>query len=246
MITISLSRYILIPLLLSLLLSSGCGGLPEYAQPHFFPADRTISGDTFTYRELTRADFQATSVPDRLSKHKKRLNAHTTVSIRPVFGAKYIVSKGMIGEQQLFHGRVENLAFEAVMIPEQSWWNPAVGSKRRDYVLQHEQIHFALMELAAKQLTLKVKEDPFLVSVYGNSVIDVKRDLSEELGRLLEETQRLSLESHTDFDEDTSMRHNPDIQQEWYDDVLAELLSLSVSNFAGSRSKQKGEIEHIQ
>ncbi|MFW2369057.1 MAG: hypothetical protein ACN4GW_21790 [Desulforhopalus sp.] len=246
MITISQSRYILILLLFYLSLSSGCGGLPEYAQPHLYPGGKTISGDALTYRELTQSDFQATSVPDRLSKYKKKLNAHTAVSIRPVFGAKYIVSKGMIGAQHIFHGRVENLAFEAVMIPTQSWWNPAVGSKKRDYVLQHEQIHFALMEVAAKKLTLKVKGDPFVISAYGNSVLDVKRKLREEIGRLLEKTQRLSLESHTDFDEDTSMRHNPVVQQEWYDEVMAELLSLSVSNFSGSGPEQKGKSEHIQ
>lgn len=176
-----------------------------------------------TYRKLTRADFQATSVPVRLSKHKRRLNAHTAVSIRPVGGAKYIITSGMIGEQQLFHGRAENLAFEAVMFPEESWWNPAVANKRQIYVLQHEQIHFALMELEARKMTLKVKENPMIVYVYGNSVIEVRRELRERIGQLLDESQRLTLQTHTEFDEDTSMRHNPQVQQEWYDKVMAEL-----------------------
>lgn len=219
----SVKRNLLLNLLLLSLLSSGCGGLPDYAQPHLSSGWGSLPENIITYRKLTRADFQATTVPGRLSKHKRKLNAHTAVSIRPAVGARYIITHGMIGDQRVFHGRIENLVFEAVMIPEQSWWNPAVSKKRQSYVLQHEQIHFALMELEAKKLSQRVKEDSAVTYAYGNSASEVKRELGQLIAQLLDESQRLTLKSHTEFDEDTSMQHNPKAQQEWHDRVMSKL-----------------------
>lgn len=222
--------------LFSLLLSNGCGSLPDYAQPHLSPGDGRIPENSIPYRELTRADFQAVSVPARLSNHQKRLNAHTAVTIRPVAGAEYIITQGMIGDQQIFHGRVEHLAFEAVMIPGQSWWNPAVGEKRQPYVLQHEQIHFALMQIEARKLTLRVSGDPLATTVYGSSAAGIRSELRAVIERLLEESQRLMLKSHTEFDEDTSMQYNPGAQQEWHDKVKAELERFSGSSHIGPQN----------
>lgn len=238
--------YLLFAILCSLLLTGGCGGLPDYAQPHLSTAGGALSQNSVAYRKLTRADFMATSVPERLSKHKKRLNAHTAVSIRPVAGAKYIFTRGMIGDQPVYHGRVENLAFAAVMIPEQSWWNPTIGKKRQVYVLQHEQIHFALMELAARKLTQRVKEDPFIASVYGSSALEVRSELQKVIERLLEDSQRLTLKSHTEFDEDTSMRYSPAVQQEWHDEVMAELARLPDGSHPGTSFKTPKEGKQIQ
>jgi hypothetical protein len=40
--------------------------------------------------------------------------------------------------QSYFFGRIERLGFEAVMLPDQSWWNPKMPPNMRGYVLQHE------------------------------------------------------------------------------------------------------------
>lgn len=227
---------LLLIILCSLLLICGCGGLPDYAQPHLSSAGGYIPQNSIPYRELTRSDFRAVSVPARLGTHKKRLNAHTAVSIRPVAGAEYTITRGMIGDQQVYHGRVEHLAFEAVMIPGQSWWNPAVVKKRQPYVLQHEQIHFALMELAARKLTRTVNGDSRVASVYGGSAAEIRSELQEVIGQLIEESQRLALKSHTQFDEDTSMQYNPGVQQAWHDKVMAELERLSGSSHVKPRT----------
>lgn len=217
-------------ILFSLLLICGCSGLPDYAQPHLSSDGEHIPENSFPYRALTRSDFQAVSVPARLSRHQHRLNAHTAVSIRPVAGAQYIITGGMIGDQQIYHGRVEHLSFEAIMIPEQSWWNPAVAKRRQPYVLQHEQIHFALMELAARKLTRRINGDPRVASVYGRSAAEIRSELQEVIAQLIEESQRLALKRHTEFDEDTSMQYNPEVQQAWHDKVMAELEGLSGSS----------------
>ena len=116
------------------------------------------------------------------------------------------------------------------MIPGQSWWNPGVVKKRQPYVLQHEQIHFALMELAARKLTRMVTGDPRIASVYGRSAAEIRRELQQIIGQLIEESQGLALKSHTEFDEATSMQYNPEAQQAWHDKVMAELEELSGSS----------------
>ena len=48
--------------------------------------------------------------------------------------------------------RVHNLAFTAFMDRDCSWWNPQYTGLPHEYILEHEQIHFALFEIAARRL----------------------------------------------------------------------------------------------
>ena len=55
-------------------------------------------------------------------------------------------------------GTISQLKFKTVFVPECSWWNPNLAKNGENYVLQHDQIHFALTELAARKLTSKVSD----------------------------------------------------------------------------------------
>ena len=200
-------------------LLSGCAGLPHYAQPHISPIVGPLPENVVTYRDLNRKDFQAMSLPDHIKEYSKRLNAHTAVSIRPVSQSKYIVSSTYYNGHKVYSGYVEQLVFEAVMIPDRSWWNLDAPKNRERYILQHEQIHFALMERSARKLTEKAAAESASLIAFDSSYDAARKSLVEIVGNMIKESQLLSLHEHTMFDEETSQFYSPKDQQRWYDEV---------------------------
>jgi len=227
MITISLQNVFLEIIVFLLVFMGSCARLPDYAQPHFYQNTDPLPLNLITYRYLTRADFQANQLPLHLQEHRKRLNAHTAVSIRPVPTVKLLISSAQIYNQEVYCGQIEQLSFEAVMIPEESWWNPRLAKGREVYVLQHEQIHFALMEIAARQLTIRVARDKGALTVFDSSDEAVKEQLMARIAGLMAESRTNVLKEHTAFDEDTSMRYAPKDQQRWWESVTAKLENLA-------------------
>ena len=113
------------------------------------------------------------------------------------------------------------------MIPEESWWNPHLRKGREGYVLQHEQIHFALMEIAARKLTVQMVKEKNNLMVVAPSFEAVKIRLMEKINELIAESRTNVLEEHTSFDEATSMHYNPKDQKRWWKRVTTELQALS-------------------
>ena len=212
-----------VPLLL--LLVAGCTTLPEYARPRMVPADtvQKLSSPGITYRPLTIADFQATSLSRTMGTHEGHVNAHSCIRIRPTADTRFsIVPQRFAGTVQYF-GSIEHIGFEAVLIPECSWWNPRMPANMHAYVLQHEQIHFAISELAARRATRKARSLARTYLAIGATRQEVLSELQAEVKSLLKEAIRESLKEHTAFDEDASMSPNPRLQRWWYDDVTARL-----------------------
>ena len=150
-----------------------------------------LGGEVVGYRLLVKEDFQAAN-----SGHLWGNIAH---------GAEICVQ--IIPSQD----HEQTGAFRAVMKPSCSFWNEAVGkvgtlgglsgvsvipglptSQPEWYVLQHEQIHFAIMEVAARRLSARIAEIPA-----------ERRDASS-----IESAYRLTLdhtrERHAKFDAATS------------------------------------------
>ena len=214
-------------LVLILLFAGACAQLPDYAQPHLQQNTGPLPLNVITYRDLTRKDFQAAELPPHLQGHAKRLNAHTAVSIRPVSTSRYLISSALYHDQNLYYGRVERLSFEAVMIPENSWWNPHLKKVREAYVLQHEQIHFALMEIAARRLNAEVVREKATLTLFDSSYEAVRTKLVERVNELMKESRKEVLKEHTAFDEETSMRYDQKVQQGWWERVTAQLQNLA-------------------
>lgn len=210
-----------------LILLAGCSRLPDYSQPRIYPSDTALPALVVAYRDLVVADFQAEHPPDYLRDHAQHMNAHTAVAIRTISGAQYILSPPDDSNgTQMYSGRVENLAFEAVMIPAHSWWNPSLAKERFAYVLQHEQIHFALMEVAARRLSGRAAKEQARLTVFDTSNEAVKKRLLAEIDQWLAESERDVLREHTEFDQATSRRYAPEVQQQWYERVAKELNEL--------------------
>jgi len=93
----------------------------------------------------------------------------------------------------------------------------------RSYVLQHEQIHFALTELAALQLTRdshKWASDVLVIELTPNEVlVELNRQINERINAAM----KASLKRQAQFDEDTSLFYNPKWQQWWASSVEDEL-----------------------
>ncbi len=214
-------------ILLGLILLVGCSRLPNFSKPRVEATDAFRSSKVISYRDLTVGDFHAKVLPEDLRSNQQDLNAHTSIAIRTLSGAKYVFSLQGDDSSQLWCGNAEKLAFEAVMLTEKSWWSSTLAKDKEVYVLQHEQIHFAMMEVAARQLTRRVtKERAQFVNCAAN-IEDVKDKMSAIVDRYIAELENETLRRHEEFDEATSRLYAPKVQQKWFDRVMRELLELS-------------------
>ena len=210
---------------LSLALIPACARLPEYARPRMVQADelRQALATGFPYRPLTPDDFRAASLSEQLAEHAERINAHATTLIRLTADSSFRITSGDLYGQSYFFGRIERLAFEAVMLPDRSWWNPKIPANVRGYVLQHEQIHFALTELTARQLTIDIQQWASDVLVMEPTPQEVRAELSRQIKDRINAAMEVNLKRQAEFDEDTSLFFSPKWQQWWSLTVEEEL-----------------------
>jgi hypothetical protein len=210
---------------LSLALIPACARLPEYARPRMVQADelRQALATGFPYRPLTPDDFRAASLSEQLAEHAERINAHATTLIRLTADSSFRITSGDLYGQSYFFGRIERLAFEAVMLPDRSWWNPKIPANMRGYVLQHEQIHFALTELAARHLTSDTHKWASDVLVIKPTPQEVRAELAQQIKDRVNAAMEANLKRQAEFDEDTSLFYNPKWQQWWSWTVEDEL-----------------------
>lgn len=214
--------------LILLALLTGCARLPDYALPRAerLVYDPAMIEDAFTYRQLTRADFQATTLPPDRAMHEASINAHTCIRIRPAKDSRFTVSRAWYGDSRVYIGGIESISFEAIMIPGCSWWNPAIPAGNRAYVLQHEQIHFALVELTARHLTVRSREAIKTFMAIHPTPEAARAEVGATIKEWIRSAMAESLAEHTAFDEDTSLFHSPKRQDWWMEKVHGELAQL--------------------
>jgi hypothetical protein len=215
-------------LLLLLMAFIGCARLPDYA----LPRSSTLVGDpamleaAFTYRQLTRADFKAPGLMSALTMHESSINAHTCTRIRPTRDSRFSVSRSRFNGSVVYIGSIEHIGFEAIMIPGCSWWNPALPAHRKAYVLQHEQIHFALVEVSARQLTVDAREKAKTFMTIHPTMAAAKAEISTTVQQWIQSATQASMATHTAFDKDTSLFYSPRWQRHWLEKVERQLADL--------------------
>ena len=180
------------------------------------PADYRAT-DTIRYRALTRADYRAAEPPAHVAAHARSFGAFTCANVVPEGMTRVLFEP--TGAPGTYLARLEKTAFHAEMDRGCSWWNPQGVAIPADYVLQHEQIHFALTEIQARHLTAKLRE----LRLRTDSPPSATSELQGRYNEALEDATAELLRTSTAFDEDTSGRYEPGRQARWLERVEAEL-----------------------
>jgi hypothetical protein len=205
----------------------GCSALPDYAAPRgnmVSDPSRIERGDLIEYRALKRSDFKASEPPAEAREHAQKLGALTCtfITTTPQTGYQVREVRGSNGDST-FVGQFKEIGFVAYMDRACSWWNPAPTSVPQAYVLQHEQVHFALSEIEARRRhhTAQKKREEFRVTT--SSLQEAKEQLSEDLKAFVADAMEDLLEVNQQFDEDTSAVYDPAAQQAWWERVERQL-----------------------
>jgi hypothetical protein len=199
-------------------LGLGCSGLPDSAAPKggVVAASELDDSDVIPYRALTRADFRGTSVPGPFAAVADRVGAATCGQVRTTDDTQIFV-QGVTspGGETRYSAKVKRLRFRALMDRSCSWWNDKVAAFAPDYVLEHEQIHFALYELGARKLNEQVEDLIEDVENEGSDVESVQAHAEGAINGALEDAVGEILDQNREFDEDTSLGYQPARQKEW-------------------------------
>lgn len=213
---------------LLLLALVGCGStLPEYAAPKggVVDAGKLDSTDLIGYRLLTRADFRGTHAPPEFMPVADRVGAATCGQVRTTSDTEFFVKwrQETPNSERRHWVEVKKLTFMALMDRRCSWWNEKAASRAPAYVLQHEQVHFALYELGARKLNASVQDITRNMGGDGESQAAVEERAKRALNEALQHATDDLLERNRDFDEDTSLGYRPDRQRAWLQRVTQEL-----------------------
>ncbi len=202
-----------------------CASLPDYARPqfHIFAEGGTTLQRGFGYRKLTIADFQALSLPIDIRRYSHNLQARSCIAINPDSNFKILVNRVVFSGKVVYVGGFTHISFHAVFKPLCSWWNPQIPAQRRGYVLQHEQIHFALAEITSHKMTRRANKELAGSLAFGQTYEEVQKELIKQVMRLSQETMKADLRLHTAFDDDTSAFFDPKAQKLWLEKVEKEL-----------------------
>lgn len=201
-----------------------CSRLPDFAAPRNVETGRTdiTQGDVIFYRKLERSDFKAKSPQGVAKQGNLELGAQTCASLGSNKDVRIDLLQITAQSGQVhYEGRVGNLRFYAVMDRECSWWNP--NNDDLAYTLEHEQVHFAISELAARQLNREAATSILKTKYKAQTKEALIKEVEEDVKELLDEHNEAALERNHDFDEDTSVGRDPPRQRAWRVRIEREL-----------------------
>jgi len=202
---------------------AGCSRLPDFAAPRAGSLDpNTPPGDWIRYRPLERSDFKRTTPPDKVKDGGYELGAQTCAYIKTNSDVQIdLVERTEPNGASHVEGQLRNLQFFAWMDRECSWWNPTNGDI--SYTLEHEQVHFAISELAARKLNQEAARLMRDQAVTGDTQAEVVDEIQAKVKDMLDEHNQEALDRNREFDEDTSAGKFPKQQRAWYERIGREL-----------------------
>jgi hypothetical protein len=195
------------------------------------------NGDLIGYRALTRDDFRAGEPPGEVADLHSQLGAATCVFLATHPGM--FVRSGSHGVDALqgqYRAWVEDLAFLAYMDRECSWWNPVPLGLPADYILQHEQIHFAFFEIAARRLNRDAEKLAKQLETVSPNQQQALHELRRRLDRELQKEMAAIVQRSDQLDRETSRTYRLDRQEWWWQAVNEELRELAAPAAASERT----------
>jgi hypothetical protein len=180
-------------------------------------------GDLIRYRTLTRGDFRGAAPTGPAADHVDKVGAQTFALVKHDPGVGFAGKQTELGNgKKRIVGKIQNLTFRAWMDRSRSWWNPKPSATPESYVLEHEQIHFALVELEAIAMNADGKE-LMQKSFEGGDEKEIQADIEEAINAIVKDGMERLLDTNRDFDEETSAHHDPKKQNAWWARVQREL-----------------------
>jgi hypothetical protein len=182
-------------------------------------ADSIDSSVLVGFRTLTREDFRAKQPPASSGSDSTHLGALLCGSI----GADSdIALEFQSPDDAKVHWFVfGDAGYRARMDPHCSWWNLEQRRVSPRYVLEHEQIHFALLEISAREINREIATRRVRVESRDQAVSAAQAELTSVLTAQREEY----LAQSRRFDEQTSPQPDAEAQARWRREVEALLRS---------------------
>ncbi len=212
-----------------LVAGAGCRSsrLPAWAHGSAQVIDpASVDSDVIPYRALTRDDFRGSEPPPSLASHREELGAATCAYFRTGPGIQVGVRPSTrAGDTPRYDALLRGLTVETAMSRSCSWWNAEQKTLPEDYVLQHEQIHFALYELAARRFNADAARIAEKCAYSGEDPETLVAQTRGCVRERIDAAMRVALEENRRFDEDTSFAHEPGKQRAWWARVQRELVS---------------------
>jgi hypothetical protein len=190
-----------------------------YIPPSSFTYDGPTS-DGISHRSLTRADFQAhkpIAPPARGT-----IIAQTAVACLADTFSIVPVADG--GAGAMWRTSFDRLRIRAVMYPKASWWDPKLTSQGDvQRMLEHEQGHFDIAELVARQYNVRFQSIHVIAPSPHKSKVSARERYNQEAIGM----QRLLTEWNAMYDRETKNGSDPREQQRWIARLRKDLAETS-------------------
>jgi hypothetical protein len=203
--------------------SSDSPAISTYHEPETFDVPGTIR-----YRTLTRDDFQGLFPPNQGRGIPTHASAALVGAVRVDPQSILFVTQLKAGsDSTLFETTVRNLRFQSVMDPKASWWGEDLDSVSTAYVLQHEQIHFAIFELEARSLNAHASEIAMRIRSVGPTSDEARRTANARMEEERRAWNQRVEERQNQFERETANGKLQDRQMEWWSRIQGELVNTS-------------------
>ena len=196
---------------------------PPPVQPSRPPMQRVVVSDRpdlVRYRSLTREDFRSSAPPPNADTSRGHVAAVTCAYL--VYAPELRFRAVREPDATDFEVIVENLSFLARMDPQCSWWDSR-AQFAADYVLQHEQIHFAIVELVARELNRRAPDIIARMRTRAATGEAALAAAKQEFNTEFEAAIQRTIERNRSFDQETSLGFKPEQQALWQQRIEQEL-----------------------
>lgn len=183
-------------------------------------ADPPVNPDYIRYRALTRDDFKAEERPSNLRREWWGKFGAACVSLHISPESKIHVVPVPTGQ---YEARVQTLEFIALLDRNCSWWKRFQSPTHESYLLEHEQIHFAIAEAEARRMNAAFHEIAVRSRAVAATVESAARVTRARIEQELQAADQRMLERHAALDEDTSYALNTKNQTRWWELVHREI-----------------------
>lgn len=211
--------------IITILLFLLAGSTTSWAAPPL-GLSKVDSLDLTGYRPLLRGDFRGKHAPAQFLHSPTLPVAVSCIYVVLNPQARLYAQPKQVDGTTVYVPQAQDLAFQAVLSRSCSWWNDQ-HQVSPAYVLEHEQIHFALYEVAARRLNARA--DHLLRALEGTSVSPqaaiaaAQQFIHQSLARTMQDV----VKANVNFDRETSFGFQPDRQQQWRRTVEGDLKQLS-------------------